>query len=57
MYQDNIILCHNISYILYEFSIFYSCNNSYLHFTINNIDKLFFNIKSIFNTIINNINN
>lgn len=49
MYQDNIMMP--------EFSIFYSCNNSYLHFTINNIVKLFFNIKSIFNTIINNINN
>lgn len=49
MYQDNIMMP--------EFSIFYSCNNSYLHFIINKIVKLFFNIKNIFNTIINNINN
>lgn len=53
MYQDNIMMSEFSIFI----SIFYFCNNSCLHFTINNIGKLFFNIKSIFNTIINNINN
>lgn len=52
MYQDNIMIPQFSTFI----SIFYSCNNFYLHFT-SNIVKLFFNIKSIFNTIINNINN